>query len=114
MADVALQPHSATAPRSVRKRSSLKMALKRNDDNEAALATCMMRGWVEVLEENAPVGDLTAEGALPSGPLYSRTETQYRLTEGGWAALNRAHSWTLVSVVLAIFAIGTTVALSHH
>jgi hypothetical protein len=89
-------------------------ALKRTETNEAALATCMMRGWVGVLEENVPVGDLTPEGALPTGALYSRTETQYRLTEGGWAAINRAHMWLLTNVALAALAIVAAVVIAFH
>jgi hypothetical protein len=41
---------------------------------------------------------------LPSGPMFTRTETIYRLTEGGWNALNRMHAWTAAGVLVAIIA----------
>jgi len=33
--------------------------------------------------------------------MFTRAETVYRLTEGGWAALNRAHAWALTNTLLA-------------
>lgn len=77
-------------------------ALQRNDDTEAALATCQMRGWVEALHDDMPVGDLDPNNLPASPPPFTRTETTYRLTEGGWAALNRAHAWTLVGIIVAV------------
>jgi len=80
----------------------IEKALKRDDDAEAALATCLMRGWVEPLHDDMPVGDLDPNN-LPSSPQpFTRTETTYRLTEGGWAALNRAHAWTLAGIIVAV------------
>jgi len=35
----------------------IEKALKRDDNAEAALATCLMRGWVEPLHENMPMAD---------------------------------------------------------
>lgn len=94
-----LQPHNTWV---------LEHALKRNDDVEAALATCLMRGWVEALHENMPVGDLDARGLPSSQQPFTRTETTYRLTEGGWAALNRAHIWTVVGVAIALLTLAVT------
>lgn len=91
----------------------LEKALQRTEENEAAIATCMMRGWVEVLEDDVRVGDLTPEGGLPTGPLYSQRETQYRLTEGGWAAINRSHAWTLVNSLLAMLALIATFVVAN-
>jgi len=83
----------------------IEMALQRNNDSEAALATCIMRGWVVLLYEDLPTGDLTPEGTLPSEAAFLKTETHYRLTEGGWAAINRAHAWVLINVTVAVLAI---------
>lgn len=88
-------------------------ALERNDDVEAGLATCVMRGWVESLFENLPTNTLLPDGRIPAGPLFARTENHFRLTEGGWAAINRAHAWTLIGVVLAAATLIATFALAH-
>jgi hypothetical protein len=61
----------------------IERALQRNKDTEAVLATCMMRGWVEPLHENMPTGQLTSDGRIPDGPMFTSMETIYRLTEGG-------------------------------
>ena len=87
-------------------------AAKRDDDAEAALATCLMRGWVEALHENMLVGELDANNLPASPQAFTRTETTYRLTEGGWAALNRAHAWTLVGVVITIVSLATTIFIA--
>jgi hypothetical protein len=91
----------------------IECALQRNDRVEADLATCLMRGWVEATHKNMPTGDLTPDGRLPSGQMFDRVETHYRLTEGGWAALNRAHAWALVGVLLAGASLVTTVIVAR-
>jgi hypothetical protein len=90
----------------------IERALQRNEDTEAALMTCHMRGWVEPLHDGMPTGDLTPEMKLPSGPLFTRTQTVFRLTEGGWSALNRAHAWTVAGIVIAILSLLATIALA--
>ncbi len=77
-------------------------ALQRDENAEASLATCLMRGWVEPLHEDMPVGDLDPNNLSLPLPPFTRRETSLRLTEGGWAALNRAHAWTVVGIVIAV------------
>lgn len=79
----------------------IERALQRNNDVEAALATCVMRGWVEPLFEDLPTNTLTSEGKVRSGPLFTGTESYFKLTEGGWAVINRAQMWTMLGVLLA-------------
>jgi hypothetical protein len=88
-----LQPHKSWV---------IERALKRDEVTEAALMTCLMRGWIALLQEDVPTGSLTDDMKLPSGPMFTRTETIYRLTEGGWNALNRMHVWTAAGVLVAI------------
>lgn len=78
-------------------------AIGHDDDTEAALRTCHLRGWVEPVADAVPMGDLTPEGQLPPGSLTTRP--CYRLTEGGWAALNRAHSWVVAGCLVAVTAL---------
>ncbi|GGB42229.1 hypothetical protein GCM10011380_34650 [Sphingomonas metalli] len=90
----------------------IERALQRDEDTEAALMTCHMRGWVEPLHDSMPTGDLTPDMKLPSGPLFTRTQTVFRLTEGGWSALNRAHAWTVAGIVIAILSLIATIAVA--
>ena len=83
----------------------IEQALQRNEDVEAALMTCLMRGWIEPLQENMPTAELDIANIAAGPPPFTRSETLYRLTEGGWNALNRAHAWTAAGVVLALAAL---------
>jgi len=85
----------------------------------AALRTCNIRGWVELLYDAVPHDKLTPEGKLPEGPLFSGRAPIYKLTEAGWSVIHRSHEWvvatfavaacTLIATVIGIF---ITVALT--
>src|SRR5262245_40022673 len=51
------------------------------DEVQEALRTCHMRGWLEPISEAVPTGDLTPEGRLPPGRLFSGLAPIYRLTD---------------------------------
>ncbi len=87
----------------------IERALVRDKDTEAALMTCHMRGWVEPLHDSMPTGDLTEDMKLPTGPMFTRTQTVFRLTDGGWNALNRVHAWTLVAVAIGVLSLAATI-----
>jgi hypothetical protein len=68
----------------------------------AALRTCHLRGWVDVLERAIPQGSLTSEGNLPPQvTLMSEIAPVYRLTETGWNVLHRSHEWVVVTCFIA-------------
>lgn len=90
----------------------IEKAFKRGGDTEAALATCHMRGWVEVMHDAMPVGDIDPNNLPNHLPSFTRTETIYRLTEGGWAALNRAHAWSLAGVLIAVLSLVATIVFA--
>lgn len=90
----------------------IERALVRDEDTEAALMTCHMRGWVEPLHDSMPTGNLTPDMKLPPGPMFTRTEAVFRLTEGGWSALNRAHAWTVAGIVIAVLSLIATIAVA--
>ena len=71
-----------------------------------------MRGWVEPLHDSMPTGDLTPDMNLPPGPMFTRTQAVFRLTEGGWSALNRAHVWTVAGIVIGILSLIATIAVA--
>lgn len=86
----------------------IEKSLKRNEVTEACLATCLMRGWVEPLHEDMPVSELDPSSLSLSAQSFAQTQTVYRLTDGGWAAHNRAHVWTLANIAIAVLALIAT------
>ena len=80
-------------------------ALQRDDRTEAALATCLMRGWVEILHKDMPTAKLDPSNLPLQPPPFTHTESTYRMTDSGWAALNRAHAWAVCGVIVAILSI---------
>jgi len=81
-----------------------KAVIDKSEDVTAALSTCLLRGWVEVLSTAVPHEELTPEGKLPEGPLGSRVAPVYRITQSGWNIIHRSHEWVLVTCAVA----GTT------
>jgi len=86
-------------------------ALEHTEETDAALKTCYMRGWVEILENSVPTGQLTKEGNLPQGQLSNSSSPIWKLTDSGWAAINRVHEWTLIGIFLAAISILVAVVL---
>jgi hypothetical protein len=76
-----------------------------------------MRGWVEIVENAVRHHEIDATSLdgprqSPMRMWPSRTAPVYRLTEGGWNAINRTHGWivstwllTLISLVVSIAAL---------
>ncbi len=85
-------------------------AVVEDDDTDAALKTCYMRGWVEPLENSVPKGRLNDDGTLPDGHPFDHDGPQWKLTDSGWAAINRAHEWTVIGILIAI--IGLLISLN--
>jgi len=78
----------------------------------AALRTCNLRGWVEVLSNAVPHDKLTPEGKLPAGFPMSGVAPLYRLTEAGWSVIHRSHEWVVATfVIVAITLIATILSI---
>lgn len=77
---------------------------------ELGVRTCHIRGWVEVLHENLPTGALRFTGSNPQFPAEMASKNHYRLTEGGWAVLNRSHGWLVATFLVS--AVGLVVAVA--
>ena len=67
---------------------------------EEALQTCRMRGWVEVLENAVPSAEYSGEVDL-STLLRAPEKTLYRLTQGGWAEIQREFDWLRATLLVA-------------
>lgn len=77
---------------------------------ELGVQTAMIRGWVEVLHENMPTGQVRFQGSSPSFPEQMAPATHYKLTEGGWAVLNRSQAWILATFIVSAFGLLVSVA----
>ena len=75
-----------------------------NEDIEAALRTCFMRGWIDVMEENVRHGSPLPDGSVPKPPFQSVGPT-WKLTDSGWAAIQRAHEWQLIGILIAVISL---------
>jgi hypothetical protein len=84
-------------------------AVQHDEETDAALKTCWMRGWVEPIENAVPTGQLMADGTLPPGNPFQGTQPMWLLTEGGWAVLNRAQLWTLFAIVVSVLSFAVSV-----
>jgi len=78
----------------------------------AALRTCNLRGWVEVLSNAVPHAKLTPEGKLPEGFSMSGVAPLYKLTEAGWSVIHRSHEWVVATfIIVAITLIATILSI---
>lgn len=77
---------------------------------EVGVRTGLIRGWVEVLYDGLPTGMVVMAGNTPKFPGEMTPETHYRLTEGGWAVLNRDHAWVLATFVVSATGLAVAVA----
>ena len=77
---------------------------------DLGVRTCLIRGWVEVLHENLPTGRVRMQGNTPSVPEAMTPATHYKLTEGGWAVLNRSHAWVLATFMASTVGLVVSVA----
>ena len=60
-----------------------------------------MRGWVEPLKNSIPKGRLLPDGSLPPGDIFNQSGPVWKLTDSGWSAINRAHEWVLIGILIA-------------
>jgi hypothetical protein len=84
-------------------------AVTDTEENDLNLLTCLMRGWVEIFQENVPSRQLPDNLSLPRGQLFDKSKSLYRLTDSGWAAIHRTHQLSSLGVLIA--AMGTFFAL---
>ena len=80
----------------------IELAVDDDESTQEALRTCHLRGWVEPIHDALPKGKLTPDGRLPSGEMFSGEGPLYRLTEGGWAVVNRSHQWVVMAIAVAL------------
>ncbi len=77
---------------------------------EIGIRTCQIRGWVEVLHENQATGKVKFDGNTAQLPTEMTSKNHYRLTEGGWAVLNRSHGWIVATFIVSTVGLVVTAA----
>jgi hypothetical protein len=97
----------------------IELALAHDDDTEAALQTCRIRGWIDVLEHAIPNADLPSD-MNPANIEWNRVLPIYKLTDAGWNSIHRTQGWVvgtfivaLVSLVVSCIAFGVSETRAH-
>jgi hypothetical protein len=88
----------------------IERAVPAGERTAAALRTCHLRGWVEIVENAMPAGDLTSDGRIPDGQLFTRAEPMYRLTDSGWGVIHRSQTWVIATFLVALLSLTATLA----
>jgi hypothetical protein len=88
-------------------------AVANDTQTRSNLNTCCMRGWAEVLHQAIPTGSLLPDGSIPAG-FFDRHSTTYRLTDSGWAVINRVMplSWVSLSISCLSFVVAVASAVT--
>jgi hypothetical protein len=89
-------------------------AIHRDDDIEAALLTCQIRGWVEPLHHALPSAQLPPSGALPPNFSFDKTETFYGLTSAGWSVIHRSGLIATCALLISAMSFALAILASVH
>ena len=88
----------------------IEYAVPDDEESDALLKTCYMRGWVEPLENSIPKGKLQPDGSLPEGPMFQSKGPVWKLTDSGWSAINRSHELAILALFVALIGVLISVA----
>ncbi|GAB3034116.1 hypothetical protein [Bowmanella dokdonensis] len=82
----------------------IERAVGNDEATQALLLTAQIRGWVEVLHEALPTGKVDEQGNL-SESSFQNIQTHWRLTDSGWAAIQRRHQMAIFSLIVGLTSI---------
>jgi len=88
----------------------IERAVGHDENTKALLLTAQIRGWVEILHENMPTGQINDDGSINSEQPFQSIENHWKLTDSGWAAIQRRHQISIFSLVVTL--IGVYIALN--
>ena len=72
-------------------------------DDDARIATCLMRGWIDIFENSIPCRNLDKNGEILNKPLeeiFINTGNLYKITESGWAVIYHQRTKTNLIIIL--------------
>ncbi|HHC6463055.1 hypothetical protein HJ014_18840 [Vibrio parahaemolyticus] len=88
----------------------IERAIGNDESIKAMLLTAQIRGWVEVLHENIPTGQVSASGEMNMSNPFSSVQTYWKLTDSGWAAIQRRHQLSIFAFAVSV--VGVVVAIN--
>lgn len=80
----------------------IEYAVEDNEETDALLKTCYMRGLVEPLQNSVPKGRLQNDGSLPDGSMFNSSGPIWKLTDSGWGVIQRRHQLSLLALLVTI------------
>ena len=80
----------------------IERAISRDEETKVLLLTAEIRGWVEVLHEDLPTGQIDQDGRFNEEQPFQSLETHWKLTDSGWAAIQRRHQISLLGLTVAL------------
>jgi hypothetical protein len=87
----------------------IEKAVEDDERTDAALKTAYIRGWVEPIENAVPKGRLQPDSRLPPGEIFQTAGPLWRLTESGWAVINRSRWWELFAITVSVLSFAVSV-----
>lgn len=87
----------------------IEFAVEDTQELDVLLKTCFMRGWVEPLQSAVPRNCLNPDGSLPSRNMFRSSGPLWKLTDSGWAAIQRRHEVLVLGILVAV--LGVAVAI---
>ncbi|WP_223923602.1 hypothetical protein [Geobacter sp. AOG2] len=83
----------------------LEFAVQDTEVNQALIYTCQLRGWVELLHESIPTGHLNSDGSFTMGMPFDSKKHIWKLTDSGWAAIQRRHEITIIGILITLIGV---------
>ena len=85
-------------------------AIGRDEETKTFLLTAQIRGWVDILHEGMPTGKIDENSNMNIEQPFDSKENHWKLTDSGWAAIQRRYQLSVLSISIAI--IGALVAVN--
>ena len=80
-----------------------------NLPGKEAITTCLMRGWVEVLQDAVLKSQLCPDGLPDRYEAIKGNDTVYRITDSGCAVINRTHTCSLATFAVSLLSLSAVV-----
>ncbi len=80
----------------------IERAIGHDEKTLVLIYTAEFRGWVELLHKAVPTGQIGKDGEFNFKEPFQSTEDHWRLTDSGWAAIQRRHQLSLLGICIAL------------